>query len=302
MDTIIVLTILIGIGLLYFYRNQQEKEGFIENIKGNKNLWFVIDDQGVNTRRWTDFGSRSSKDLNLPFLQITKARCHITQGADFKINELIGRQAVAQVIRENKGHVPDFHLDIPPYLWKAWARAALLAYAGGLYLDGYSLCLGPSFASVIDSSDNLLFGLDSNPLSVGSYAGWALRDRSEPWLIYTDTIVRFIEKGQLSWDSAKSKNLVASWNRSILSNIKVIPESEWSRLSDGTPIELEDLFGRSLSKYYSPTNKSIYVPIDIEKLKRSVTYKWFLRMSSEQIMDPDSLFIWAQLTDPKRTI
>ena len=72
-------------------------------------------------------------------------------------------------------------------------------------------------------------------------------------------------------------------------------EPEWSRLSDGTLIELEDLFGRSLSDYYSPSKKSIYMPVDMERLKKAVSYNWFLRMSSEQILDPDSMFIWAQL-------
>ena len=237
MDSIIVLTVLLGIGAAYVYTktNSGEKEKFVGSISGSKNLWFVIDDFGVNSRRWTDFGARSSKELNLPFLQITKARCQITQGADFKVNELVGRQAVAQVIRENNGFVPDYHLDIPSFLWKAWSRAALLAYAGGLYLDGSSLCLGPSFATVIDGADNLLFGLDANPLSVGSYAGWALKKGYEPWLIYADTIARFIERGPLSWDSAKARNQIASWNTSLLSKIKVLVEPEWSRLSDGTP-------------------------------------------------------------------
>jgi len=296
MDSIIVLTVLVGIGAAYVYMKTkgEEKEKFIGSITGSKNLWFVVDDYGVNTRHWADFGARSSKELNLPFLQITKARCQITQGGDFKINELIGRQAVAQAIRENNGIVPDAHLEIPPFLWRAWARSALLAYAGGLYLDGSSLCLGPSFATVVDSADNILFGLESNPLSAGSYAGWAAKKGSDPWLIYTDTIVRFIGKGQLSWDSAKARNQIASWNTSILSKIKVLVEPEWSRLSDGTVIELEDVFGRSLSEYYNPSSKSIYLPIDMERLKRS-TYNWFLRMSNEQILDPDSMFIWAQI-------
>ena len=296
-EPLIILTVLFGIGAVVYLSNKIEpkKENFV-GFTGKHNLWFVIDDYGVNSRRWADFGARTSKDSNIGFLNITKTRCHITQGEDFNVIELLGRQAVAQVIREHNGFVPEYHLEIPQYLWRAWARSALLAYAGGLYLDGFSLCLGPSFATVINNSDNLLFGLDKDPLSSSPYAGWASNKGSIPWLLYVDAVSKFIEKGPLSWDSGKARNQIANWNMSILApSVRVLVEPEWSRLSDGTTIELEDIFGRSISEYYNPLAKSIYMPVDNEKLQRAVSYNWFLRMSSEQILDPESHFIWAQL-------
>ena len=147
-EEILIFGILITIGAAVFVSNRHvsivngdthsnKVEGFANGFGGKSNLWFVIDDYGVNSRRWTDFGARSSRDLNIGLLSITKTRCAITQGGDFNIVELFGRAAVAHTVRENGGLVPDRHLEIPPYLWRAWARAALLANGGGLYLDGF---------------------------------------------------------------------------------------------------------------------------------------------------------------------
>jgi hypothetical protein len=63
----------------------------------------------------------------------------------------------------------------------------------------------------------------------------------------------------------------------------------------GLPIEIDDILGRSAGDTWKPSKDVIYVPIDFERLDRSVTYKWFMRMSVEQIMEPDSDFIWAKL-------
>lgn len=301
-EPILLLTAFCGLAAIAYLTQKTNvvKEKFVGGF-GKRNLWFVVDDFGVNSRRWTDFGSRSSKDINIGLLKITKTRCAITQGGDFTINEVYGRQALAQVIREHNGFVPDYHLQIPHYLWAAWARASLLAYAGGLYLDGFSLCLGPSFASVVDSADNIVFGLDRDPLTVNPYAGWAKVKGSTVWLTYVDALIQFIAKGPLSWDSGKARNQIASWNASILTNAKVLLDPEWSRLPDGRVIEVEDLIDRSLGGEFQPGPNAIYVPINSERLERAVSYNWFLRMSGEQILDPDSNFLWAQLAQKTAT-
>jgi hypothetical protein len=307
-EEILILGILITIGAAVFVSNRhvsiinthsdesKKVEGFANSFSGKRNLWFVIDDYGVNSRRWADFGARSSRDLNIGLLSITKTRCAVTQGGDFNIVELFGRAAVAHTVRENGGFVPDRHQEIPPYLWRAWARAALLANGGGLYLDGFSLCLGESFASVTKNHDNLAFGLDTEPLSAGSFAGWASKPRNLPWVNYLEVVTKFIERGPASWNAAQARNQVASWNANILAPaVKLLVEPEWSRLGNGNIIEIEDLFGTGLSELYNPGPKAIYVPVDAERLMRAVSFNWVLRLSSEQLMAPESQFIWAQL-------
>jgi hypothetical protein len=78
-----------------------------------------------------------------------------------------------------------------------------------------------------------------------------------------------------------------------------VRHSEWSRRNDGKPIEIEDLFGRSynyLSPEWKPADNVIYVPLDYEKIDRSVSYKWFLKLSAEDILSDEANFLWAFLS------
>lgn len=276
-------------------------------------LWFVIDDYGTNSRRWVDFGARNSRDINIGFLNITRARCNITQGGDYDVVELLGREAVARKIREFGGVVPTTHEALPPYLWRAWARAALLNYAGGLYLDGLALCVGPSFKTGIGSLSDAVFGFEHDERRVNvntaiaptcsHFAGWASGPGHLGWRGLCGVLTDFAEAGPQSWTAAEARNQISAWNKKYLHAVMpTIRTAEWSRRPDGLPIEIEDLLGRTSNKLtpeWEPSDAVVYVPIDKDVLDRSVTYKWFLRMSPDQIMDPESQFLWASLA--KRT-
>lgn len=267
-------------------------------------LWFVVDDYGTNNRRWADFGARSSRDLNLGFLAITKARCFYTQGVDFDIRVCLGRDAVAKIIYENRGIVPEYHLSTPPELWRAWARSALLSLVGGLYFDGLSLCLGPSFMSdVLDKSD-AVFGTSYSDLRTHTFdgtcsphTGWASGPNHRMWKSLHKETVDLINAGPTSWTSAIARNQISTWYDTYLRNsMPTIRHTEWSRRADGKPIELEDLFGRALTDDWTPPQNAIYIPLDYESINRSVTYKWFLSLSTEEIINPKSNFLWASLS------
>lgn len=273
----------------------------------NKNkpiLWFVIDDYGTNNRRWVDFGARSSRDLNMGFLSITKAKCYFTQGDDFDIRLCLGRADVARVIYENGGVVPDLHLSAPPELWKAWARSALLSSVGGLYLDGLSLCLGPSFMSDVSDKTDAVFGTDHDELKSHTYdgacsphAGWASGPGHASWVSYNNNVVAVINAGHTTWTSAIARRQLATWYDMFLRNsMSTVRHSEWSRKFDGRPLELEDLFDRTMTNEWKPPLNAIYLPLDYETINRSVTYKWFLSLSAEEILNPKSRFLWSSLS------
>jgi len=280
---------------------------FFSNNSKNTNkpiLWFVVDDYGTNNRRWVDFGARSSRDLNLGFLTITKARCFYTQGEDFDIRICLGRESVAKIIYENRGIVPEYHLSTPPELWRAWARSALLSLVGGLYFDGLSLCLGPSFKTDILDKSDAVFGTASNELRThtfdgtsGPYTGWASGPKHTPWTYLNKEIVDLINAGPTSWTSAIARNQISIWYDTYLRNsMPTIHHVEWSRRSDGKAIEIDDLFARTLTEDWYPPHNAIYVPLDYETINRSVTYKWFLSLSTEEIINPKSNFLWASLS------
>jgi hypothetical protein len=315
---IVLLTIAIStIVALYFVNknriiNEKEPFGVISNminynIRAKPILWFVVDDYGTNNRKWLDFGSRSSTNLNMGFLSITKSRCVYTQGKDFDVRECIGREEVAKIIRKNKGTIPEYYLSCHPRIWRAWARAALLYYIGGLYFDGLSLCLGPSFLSDVNEKANAVFGTDhdeprTNGLSgsCSPFAGWASGPGHVAWGNLMNEINGLINSGVDNWTSAIARNQIAVWyNKYLRDSMPTVRHSEWSRRNDGKPIEIEDLFGRSynyLSPEWKPADNVIYVPLDYEKIDRSVSYKWFLKLSAEDILSDEANFLWAFLS------
>lgn len=319
-SAIVLLTIALGTITAVYYLNKKnfiQKDAFIDSIsssivgtviKGTKPiLWFVVDDYGSNNRRWVDFGARSSKDLNLGFLNITKNRCFHTQGKDFDIKECLGREAVAQVIYERRGVVPNNHLHVPTLLWRAWARSALMYYAGGLYFDGLSLCLGPSFKDTINGHNAAVFGVEHDEPrtssldgSCSSFAGWASAPGHEAWGLLNKDLTDLIDAGPTSWSSAIIRNQLSSWYNKFLRNaMPTFRQSEWSRRHDGRPIELEDLFARSacnLDSEWKPPETAVYIPLDYDLIDRSVTYKWFLKLTPEDILSNESKFLWAALS------
>ena len=324
-SAIVLLTVAVGTiaSVFYLTKNQNQgspvkKENFVEGltktlvggfskIVSKPVLWFVVDDYGTNNRRWVDFGARSSRDLNMGFLAVTKSRCLYTQGADFDVRTCLGRAAVAKIIYEQRGEVPDFHMSAPPQLWKAWARAALMYYAGGLYFDGLGLCLGPSFMSDVSGKADAVFGTEHDEPRTSSldgscspFAGWASSPGHESWLYLYRDLTDLIKAGPTSWTSAVSRNQIASWyNKYLRNSMATIRHTEWSRRPDGRPIEIEDLFGRSfsdLSNEWNPPENAVYVPLDYDMIDKSVTYKWFLKLSAQDIMSPDAKFLWAVLS------
>lgn len=328
-SSIVLLTIAVGAVVSIFYLNNRQrlnsgtKEGFLDTVSSKvannllvgfpklaiskPTLWFVVDDFGTNNRRWVDFGARGSRDLNMGFLAVTKNRCLHTQGMDFDVKFCLGREAVAKIIYEHRGIVPQLHMSAPPKLWKAWARSALLYYAGGLYFDGLGLCLGPSFMDDVSGLPDAVFGTEHDEPRTSSldgscspFTGWSSGPGHLAWGLYNKDILDLIEAGPLAWTSAVARNQISSWyNKFLRNSMPTIRHSEWSRRSDGRPIELEDLFDRSYSKLSSewiPPEKAVYLPLDYESIDRSISYKWFLKLSAQDIMSPESKFLWASLS------
>lgn len=310
MDSVYISSIFIGLIVVSYLSVTGYTRPIAEKFVGGFNLpdtnksklWFVVDDIGTNSRNWADFGSRNSREPNVGFLNIAKTRCAVTQGADFEVVELIGRKAVANKIFQSGGYVPETHLSVPNYLWRGWARAALLSHLGGLYLDGYSLCLGPSFKQAIGTKDACVFGIDYNEYrgsglkACGPFAGWSAAKANNAWTALTVALAGLIDAGPLSWTAANAREQLAGWHSKYLSALMpCITDAEWTRNNDGEALEFSDLLGRSLSPEWEPPKSAIYIPMDIDKLERNVTYKWFMRMSTEQILDPNSIFIWASL-------
>jgi hypothetical protein len=301
----VALVILLVVVVLAYNRRKPQvpKEDFI-NFPGMKpTLWWFVDDEN-NARSWLDFGGRNTTEPNRGYLQVALESLRKTQGDDFNIKPLIGRDAVLSVIQ----NAPSAAKRLPPALWRRWAISNLLNCHGGLAMDGDStLTVGPSFKPYLTGVEAAAFGVTSDEPIVSPstafapgpapYVGWSAAPRHPAWAYAADIWGRLVNRGPQAWSSAEARRTyMYVFEAQRAKGLKVIREAEASRTPDGRPRDLEDLFGR-VSEPADPktalTPRAVYVPYDGDELARRFEFNWFLRMSPAQIKESE--LVWARL-------
>lgn len=304
-EYLLALLGLLVVIILAMYRRKPSipKEDFV-NFPGLKpNLMWFVDDEN-NARSWLDFGGRNTTEPNRGYLQIALKRLRETQGGDFNIRPLIGRDAVLAQIK----NAPADAKRLPPALWRRWAIANLLNCHGGLVIDGDStLMVGPSFKPYLAGVAAAAFGITSDEAIVSPstalapgpapYVGWASAANHPAWAHAADIWGRLVARGAQAWSSAEARRTYMTvFEAQRSKGLQVIREAEASRIPDGRPRALEDLFGR-VSDPADPktelTSGAVYVPYDGDELARRYEFNWFLRLSPQQIKESD--LVWARL-------
>lgn len=294
---------LVALVLLVSFMRRAElpPEEFI-NFSKPKLYWFV--DSGSNARDWWDFGARRSITPNRGYLTVALEACKKTQGGDFTVVPLIGRDAVLRLI---SGANPAAK-QLPPALWRQYVIANLCASQGGLVMDGNStLCVGPKFLPYLSGVDAAMFGVnpDEPVVSPGTaqapgpapYVGWAASAAHPAWIHAATVLNGLVERGPQSWSSAVARRSSQQiWSEMAEREAKAIRMPDGGRRIDGKLRTLEDLFGRVGSPADPATALlpgTVYVPYDGDDLERRYEFNWFLRMSPQQIAESD--LVWARL-------
>lgn len=272
-------------------------------ITQKPNLWWFVDTE-PNARFFLDFTGRQTTEPNRGYLLIALDAVRRTQGADYDVKPLIGRDAVmAQV-----PGAPAAAKQLPPALWRRWVIANLLAMKGGLVMDGNStLCVGPSFKTSIGISAAAVFGITSDEpiaspataLAPGPapYVGWAAAPHHPAWLHAADVLNALVVRGAQAWTSAEARRTYMTvYEAQKTLEIDTIRIADGGRLPDGRVRQLEDLFGR-VSEPADPKTSlllgTVYVPYDGDELSRRYEFAWFLRLSPQQIKESD--LVWSRL-------
>ena len=277
-------------------------EDFVSLPGMKPTLWWFVEDEN-NARSWLDFGGRNSTEPNRGYLKVALEALRRTQGDDFDIKPLIGRDAVMSQIAD----APSAAKQLPPALWRRWAIANLLNCHGGLAMDGDStLAVGPRFKPLLAGVEAAAFGITPDEAIVNPtmalapgpspYAGWSASSKHPAWAHAATIWGRLVARGPQAWSSAEARREympVFETQRKL--GLQVIREAEASRIPDGRPRALEDLFGR-VSIPADPktalTPGAVYVPYDGDDLARRFEFNWFLRMSPQQIKESD--LVWAR--------
>lgn len=299
-EYLLIFVLLAAVIALAIFRRKPElpAENFISFRKPT--LWWFVDTE-TNARSHT---SQNSDQPNRGYLQVALDAVKRTQGADFAVVALIGRDAVMNHLTE----APAAAKQLPPALWRNWAIANLLAVKGGLVMDGNStLCVGPSFLPSIGSAEAATFGTYPdepvvNPVSATApgpapYVAWASTSQLPAWTYAAGVWNALVLRGPQAWSSAIARRTDMSvWETQKTLGATVIRSADGGRLPNGKARQLEDIFGR-VGNPADPKSAllegTVYVPYDGDALSRSHEFNWFLRLSPEQIKESD--LVWARL-------
>jgi hypothetical protein len=88
---------------LYYSQNIIEEDTFktrnlIDKGTNNKTLWLYYDQSDVNSRWWADFGARSSRVLNTPFMNLCYQTIVMKNGQRYNVKVLAGLSDVAVLL------------------------------------------------------------------------------------------------------------------------------------------------------------------------------------------------------------
>ena len=281
-------------------RPQMPLEPFLSRKKPT--LWWFVDAE-PNARQWWDFGARNSDEPNRGYLALALEAVRRTQGEDFTVVPLIGRDATLRVIQ---GASP-MAKQLPPALWRPFVISHLLNQEGGLVMDGNStLCVGPNLLPRVKDIDAAAFGVHpaepvANPdLAVAPgpapYVAWAKQAHHPAWSHAAHTWGALTAAGPQAWSSAVARRTdMKVWEAQKTQGLQTIRGIDGTRLVSGLPRQLEDLVGR-VSNPPDPkialSPETVFVSYDGDDLARRFEFNWFLRMSADQIKASD--LVWAQ--------
>lgn len=260
-------------------------------------IWVFYDTSIPNSRNFADFGARSSRALNLPFLNLCYESIARQNGSQYRIQAISGLSGLSELLGgwdqlPKKLQNPLVTLEPADF---AWIRASVLAKYGGLWVAPATICLRP-FGQL--PGKPVFFGTDSDETFVGTagtsvpsfQVAWSPRAQDPLWVAWeAKSKARLDSSG--GGDTARSAD---KWEflalAALFPDIEVRPMAEVARKgAAGRRIQIEDLLasGQEGDWPFEVSSLAIYVPLPWPELKDRRAFGWFLRMSESQIAESD---------------
>lgn len=260
-------------------------------------LWLYYNDSEVNSRWWADFGARSTRAINIPFLNLCYESIVSHNNQHYKIEVISGLTDLASRLGGWE-ELPRGLQNPLASVGKAelnWIRAEILSRFGGLWVSNATICLR-SFPELPYESA-VFFGTDADESYAGPngtaipslYVVGAGRPNHPVFEKWAQAAFERLDKqgggqqirGDAKWDFTAYAMTDAT--------VKVYPEVEVSRRPDGKRIQVEDLLaaGQSGSHRFKIGPEALYVPIPWPEIQDRRMFGWFLRMDEDQILESD---------------
>jgi hypothetical protein len=302
---ILILVILFIIACVYGYIYRKDlirNNPFLDKLILERGLekpviWLYYDNSDVNSRYWSDFGSRSSRVLNVPFLNLCYESIVKQNHKDYRIEVISGLSGLAELLG-GIHHLPSGLQNLISPINNAemnWIRATVLQKFGGLWLSPYTVCIKP-FGKLPDDKV-VFFGTDLDETYSGSKgttipgftALWSPKSKHPMFNEWSSVSFDRIEhkkggqqiRGDEKWDFVRFSTEYP--------NVIINPHAEGMRKKNGKRVQLEDLLAAGIDGVlpFDVNPNTIYIPFPWNELRDRELFGWFLRMSEKQIMESD---------------
>jgi hypothetical protein len=256
-------------------------------------LWIHIPYE-YNSRNWLSFGSRSSFDLNQPYLYLT-VKSIINQCNDSFHICLIDDNSFSKLI-------PTWNVDMNTISSPITNNVRTLALAKLLHIYGGLIC-PISFLCMRDLSGLYQKGIQGDKMFICENIDRNITSTSYkfyPDIHFmgspkeNDTLGQFIDFIQrtISRDFTAESQFLGDFDRWCESRVRKNEINLISGIYIGVknmndePIKLEDLLGQNYIDLY-PKTYGIFIPAN-EILNRRY-YEWFSRLSAKQVLEADTI-------------
>jgi hypothetical protein len=300
----ITLTVIILIAVIlgsYYVRQSLKGSPWIDKALFDRGmdlppLWIYYDDSQVNSRHWIDFGARSSRVLNQPYLNLCYESIIRANGKFYRAEVIKGLNGVMERLGElpPKLKGPVGHLKTVGPAERNWIRAAVLAKYGGLWIEPTTIALR-GFGELPEDRV-VFFGTDHDENLAGP-EGTAVPSLAAIWVPKPNN------PAMIAWEAAARERLSgaagggsqvrgdAKWDFVRFfqgqNSYEVRPEAELRRAAaSGKLLQLEDFLAQG-AIHFSVPSTAIYVSLPARDLELRRNWGWFLRMSEEQVLESD---------------
>lgn len=298
--TVLVPAAILGVALAAgLWMNQTHKGTFtdarlLERGMNTPTIWLQYDNTDVNSRWWADFGARSSRVLNLPFLNLCYQTIAAAAGQNQHIEVISGLADAERRLGYLPGTMRNKRLPLRDEEMTQ-LKVAFLAKQGGLWINPASICLR-KFPKLPEDRV-VLFG--SDPLE--TYAGpkgtflpnqHAMQSPKpgQPFFVQWQTMLaERLEQEHTGKEIRNDKNWDILFVGTGKDDILMMPNAELTRKHGGRKIELEDLLAAGTEGVlpFQVPRDAIQVPFPWPELLERRIQGWFLRLSEEQVMESD---------------
>jgi hypothetical protein len=297
---LVVLLIISCILAAVYSSDQIRKNPFLDRHLLQKGMdrpviWIYYDHSEVNARQWSDFGARSDRALNIPFLNLCYQSIVHHHSDSYRIEVIGGLAGAADWLGGWDQLPPGLRDPLSPVNEAElnYLRAAILARYGGLWLSAPTVCL-KSFG-VLPRDKTVFFGTDLDEMYAGPQgtvipgfrAIWCPVPQHPmfvEWAAVTYARIASARggsqiRGDEKWDFTRFTT------QYVHTGIMVDPSAEGMRKKDGKRLQLEDLLASGTGAPACST--AVFVSFPWKELLDRRMFGWFLRMSEENIMSSD---------------